>query len=334
LIRNNIDIGTLSEHEAKFLLSQMLDFTQKLEAENNQLRQEINSLKEELDQFIERKDPTPEINPKAVHIVIGESEAGTIRVGMGDKHRVIGIPDFFAMGPLYRLHEEEGRIFRREWLKNHISDFIEFEYETRFTKTVEEIKAIQEQLPIILWIGDNASEQTGLRFVLFLLTNKPNDVYLIHSTSSYENLINTDEVQYKLMHTGEIIPDKVTIIYEQQLGSPLTEEERSKLASEWRRLSDSKEVLRIWDDDEIKNVAEDNFDSYIVDRARDLHERFGMEEFIKAYRLVGEVYGNLDDLIGDRFIEYRLRSLIYKGILEIKGVPKGIRYYSIRLKQT
>ncbi|WP_456270555.1 DUF3658 domain-containing protein [Bacillus sp. AK130] len=36
--------------------------------------------------------------------------------------------------------------------------------------------------------------------------------------------------------------------------------------------------------------------------------------------------------IGDEFIEYRILELIRKGIFEMEGVPKGMRYFSIRLK--
>ncbi|RAS76183.1 DUF3658 domain-containing protein [Priestia endophytica] len=34
---------------------------------------------------------------------------------------------------------------------------------------------------------------------------------------------------------------------------------------------------------------------------------------------------------GDNYYEYRLRHLITSEILELKGVPKAMRFYSIRL---
>lgn len=40
-----------------------------------------------------------------------------------------------------------------------------------------------------------------------------------------------------------------------------------------------------------------------------------------------------DECIRDVFFEYRLRHLIYEGRLEIKGVPRAMRYYGLRLKK-
>ncbi|WP_423778625.1 DUF3658 domain-containing protein [Enterococcus faecium] len=37
--------------------------------------------------------------------------------------------------------------------------------------------------------------------------------------------------------------------------------------------------------------------------------------------------------IGDQFLEYRVRHLIVNGQFEIKGVPKAMRYYSVRLRK-
>ncbi|MCG3421024.1 DUF3658 domain-containing protein [Oceanobacillus sp. GSFE11] len=54
---------------------------------------------------------------------------------------------------------------------------------------------------------------------------------------------------------------------------------------------------------------------------------------MKAARLIGEVYGHIDNNVGDPFLEYRVRTLIYGGFFEVKGIPKAMRYYSIKLKQ-
>ncbi|WP_083930213.1 DUF3658 domain-containing protein [Paenibacillus sanguinis] len=36
---------------------------------------------------------------------------------------------------------------------------------------------------------------------------------------------------------------------------------------------------------------------------------------------------------GDAYFEYRLRTLVYDGVLEIKGFPTAMRYYSVRRKR-
>lgn len=90
-----------------------------------------------------------------VHLVCGESPAGYLRVGLGRENKVIGFPDFFAVGPIKELPEKVGRKRRYEWLRDHLNypnDFIEKEYEKRFSKTLAEIDAIPDHVPIVIWI--------------------------------------------------------------------------------------------------------------------------------------------------------------------------------------
>jgi len=272
---------------------------------------------------------------EAVHIVCGESTAGSLRVGLGRKNRIIGFPDFFAVGPILELHNEVGRKRRYEWLRDHLNypdDFIGEEYESRFSKTLADIDAIPDYVPIIIWTGENADEQTGLRYFLFLLKEKPNEVFLINTTIAYQDLFNTSEFQYFYFHTGEVAPEKLNTIYQRALTKPLTTEERNQFGKEWLTLSVTKGVVRIWENDKIREVGECHFDELIVASAQTLHDKQREKDFIKSGRLIGEVFGRIDNNVGDTFLEYRLRSLISKGVFEIKGVPKGMRYYSVKLK--
>ena len=54
---------------------------------------------------------------------------------------------------------------------------IEEEYESRYLKTSAEIAAIPEHIPIVIWTAENADEQTGIRYLLYLLKEKTSDVF-------------------------------------------------------------------------------------------------------------------------------------------------------------
>jgi len=41
----------------------------------------------------------------------------------------------------------------------------------------------------------------------------------------------------------------------------------------------------------------------------------------------------LDQRIGDEYFEYRLVHLVVKGAFEIEGVPRAMRFYSVKLRQ-
>mgnify|MGYP001290586395 CR=1 FL=1 len=76
----------------------------------------------------------------------------------------------------------------------------------------------------------------------------------------------------------------------------------------------------------------DYFDDYLRNTVKELHESKGNRDFIRAARVVGQALGYCEQCIGDGYFEYRLRELVYRGVLEIKGVPRAMRYYSVRLK--
>ncbi|WP_241746648.1 DUF1835 domain-containing protein [Cytobacillus firmus] len=116
------------------------------------------------------------------HILCGESPAGSLKVGLSKENKVIGFPDFFSNGPLWKIDEEEGRKKRLEWLMDHINmheDYLEKEYDRKIASALEEIDAIPAGKPIVIWTADNADEQTGLRYFLHLIRNKDNMCMLL-----------------------------------------------------------------------------------------------------------------------------------------------------------
>lgn len=333
-IRNSVN--QLTESEAKGFLLHMMIRLKDIQESNKLEKQTIDDLLAWWNQFIKlvEQQRGEERKYNMVHIVCGESAAGSLKVGLKKENKVIGFPDFFAAGPIWKLHEEVGRRHRYEWLRDHLNvedDFIEKEYQKRFTKTLAEIEAIPDHVPIVLWTGENAGEQTGIRYLLYLLKEKPNDIFLINTTLAYQDLFNTEEFQYGYVHTGSASPEDLRTIYQSSLLDPLPLEERSRFENEWLALSNTKGVVRIWENHIIKEVGEDYFDELLITAAQNLHKQKG-RAFIQAGRLIGEVLGQIDGMVGDSFLEYRVRSLIYQGFFEIKGIPKAMRYYSVRIR--
>ena len=165
--------------------------------------------------------PTAEKDYKAVHIVFGDSPAGSLKrvlkdMELQDSEGVIHFSDLFSIGPIWRLSDETGLNQRAEWLRNHINyDEDDMErYQDAFTSTVLNIRSIRSNIPIMIWAGDNSHEQTALRFVLYLLREKANNIFIIKTTASYKQLFNMPEAECYPLHTGEIIPEKLRLIYE------------------------------------------------------------------------------------------------------------------------
>lgn len=276
-----------------------------------------------------------------VHILFGDAPAGSLRValkGLGryKMEKVISFWDMFSIGPILQLHEEIGVEARLNWMKNVMNDENEdFHVFVRsFQESVDQIKSIPEDETITIWIADNSHEQTGLRYVVQLLKSRGNDIKVINTTKKHSELFNKEDIEYTVLHTGEIHPEKLQVIYEHSKNkAPLTKHEREDLENEWLSLSNNQETLRIWKNDRIQSVPEDFYDQFIIQRARYLHRQPELNGFMKSARLIGDVLGHLEQHVGDSFLEYRLRMLIDAGKFESEGSLKAMRFYSVRLNQ-
>ena len=64
-----------------------------------------------------------------------------------------------------------------------------------------------------------------------------------------------------------------------------------------------------------------------------MHNKQESKDFIKAARVIGEILGHMDEMISDSFLEFRIRHLVYHGVFELKGIPKSMRHYSVKLRK-
>lgn len=267
----------------------------------------------------------------AVHIVSSESAAGSLRVGLEWPKTVIGFPDFLSIGPLGKLDEKLAQTYRKEWLMENINFEEETEYPIKFSNTLRELEDIPSEDPIYIWYGNNANEQVCMRFLLYLLRDKTNEIFLINSTELSEKHITTTEEQGQIFDTSQIKSEEVNLLFDvNKRGNSLSNKERTQLQMEWEALAQTKENLRIWNNGEIKGVPENHFDVEILHTIEKLHEQQGNRDFIKVGRVVEELFIQIDEFAGIYFLEYRIRHLIYSGFLELKGIPKSILHYSVR----
>lgn len=276
-----------------------------------------------------------------IHIVFGESASATLKEGVLKKkgitnETVITVQDIFSVGPIWHLNSKQGIEQRFQWMSRTIKEY-EDEYEEEKHRELEAINQIEHnsnEQPITIWISESASEQTGLRYVLFLLREKTNQIRVINTTKLMDDLFcRPGQIQYAVRHTGEIAPEKFQTFYEEATKiNFLNQRERSRFEAEWLKLAESSDNLRIWQDAGVQNVPEDYYDNYIADRAKELHNQQKKKEYIKSARLIGEVLGTLGQHVGDEFLQYRLRELIKQGIFEVEGSMVAMRFYSVRLK--
>ncbi|MBC6973342.1 DUF1835 domain-containing protein [Bacillus sp. Xin] len=326
-------IENMPEDEAKSLLRLILIQLDLMETEPSENRMTI--LTEIPKQLIESQKPKLHIKEsKHVHIAFGDSPAGCIKYMLKQasltEDYVILFSDAFSIGPIHQLELEAGQVARQQWLSRNLNSYdlyFEEEYLSTFRQSMEELQSIPQDIPITIWKANNTHEHVGLCFVLAHLQDRDN----IH-------VINTSEARelfpegYDIRATGELSPEQLAIIYEKYENSALlSEEERKGFEQEWKLLSETTDLLRIWNENKVQSVQEDYFDSFIVECAEKLKTA---RSFCKAPRLIGEVLGHIEQVIGDIFLEYRLRTLIQQGVFEMEGTLKAMRYYSVKLKKS
>ncbi|GIN84455.1 hypothetical protein J6TS2_08410 [Heyndrickxia sporothermodurans] len=294
------------------------------EEDRNQMLQMINKLIQ-----IQRQSLTQnKVEP--VHIVCSEAAAGCLRVGLDYPKTVIGVDGMFSIGPIWRLEHKEGIVFRNEWLNDRINfGNDDYTFENNFANALLEIEDIFGSAPIHIWFANNADEQIGLRFILYLLKNKQNDIFLFNTSELYTSFYRQELENH--MYTAEIYPEKIRMMYKEHKGTPLTEKERVHFEREWEALSQSKDVLHIYQKNDIMSIPEPYYDSMIIDTIKQMHAQQKVKDYILTAELIGDLlqsYPSANIL----FLEYRIRELVYAGVLELKGVPKSMRHYRVKIK--
>ncbi|MEC1981983.1 DUF1835 domain-containing protein [Bacillus cereus] len=330
-IKNAVE--DMYEDEAKDLLQSILIQLNLLE--ENYSEDTIKNLMDIPKQLT--SNPTYKRNVKEsthVHIAFDDSTVGCLKYMLSQEElfeeSVVAFSEFFSIGPIYRLHTNEGQLARQKWLINNLTaydSYFEEEYLSRFIATIEELHTIPVETPITIWKADNAHEHVGLSFVIAQLKDKKNIRVINTSEASREIL----KQEYDIRGTGELPPESLALFQKSFIKLPyLTEEKRMKFEHEWDKLSESIECLRVWKENEVHSVQEDYFDQFIIECAKSVGAD---REFLKAPRVIGEALGLVEQLVGDTFLEYRLKQLIKQEVFEFEGTLDEMRFYSVKLRK-
>jgi Protein of unknown function/Domain of unknown function (DUF1835) len=274
-----------------------------------------------------------------IHLVFSQSVGGCLKItlsnlGLRNTHKVHALWDIFSAGPVQDLHMARGVEKRFEWKYEHlINELNQFEEcEKNYYETWKYLDSIPRGESITIWAGENALEQTGLRYAAHLVKERIDiDVFVINTTMKYIKLFKQPKRFYIPYYSGEIPPEKMAVIYDHSKHvPPLTDHERDDLLRDWKEVSKENQTLRLWRNGRLNGVSEDYYDEFIINKAEGILNK-NNNEFIKAGRVIGEVIGQIDQTIGDDFLEFRLRTLVEKGVLEAEGTFTSIRDYHVRL---
>lgn len=331
-------IDKLSEYEAKNLLLQLLNRSET--SSDSAFVTDISIMQQSIIQTMNILGNVPRAN--TVHIVFSQAAAKNLRSIFSllddiQTNQVIALPSLLAIGPMANFHTEQGRTVRGAWLKErlrNLSDWIDATVQ-HVRRGIAEIQAITPGQEVVIWVCNNAQEQTGLRVVLALLKNYSNQISVFNAFDAF-HVIHTysqlAEENYPRV-VEELTADECQLLYDKYAIHPLSAVQRQSLEEEgWNILNGPAYTIRTWENHTLLNDYNENRDDeLIVHCAKALHAKQHTKSVIPVLRLVGEVIGQMKEPLADEWIEYRIRQLIAQGLFTHEGELNTKRWYSVEL---
>ena len=283
-----LGVDKLSEKEAKQILYLLIrQMTDDVEADPKDIYRQL----KDLFVILQGEDVGSSCAISTFHLVFNESLATDIKSAINEfgyqaTHKVIVFHDNLAVGPLLHYDDPNGRRLRAEWFGKNIN--IEGNVkggpsEETHDIFLNEVGNIPTNASILIWVGDNANDQLGLRYISSLLSRSPNIISVINHTATSRFGVRT--------------------ILEGKNLSQLSYKRMVHLQDEWNMLASQYGVLRMWhaETGKIEEVPADYFDAY-------LSEVMEREAGIHPLRVIGEVVATYYYCYSE-YLEYRFRSL-------------------------
>jgi hypothetical protein len=275
------------------------------------------------------------------YLLFGLSEAGSMKVALsrlGCRHliRVLSFNETFTAGPLHKLHREEGYYTRELWFQERFPDQgYQLNPQHKLEAMIRTLKEIPEDKKITIWCGDNSHDQTGLRFSLFILSERKQPIHVINPIEAYGEIPEIAE-QFSIglspQSLGQLPNEAVqTIIKNTEKTQPLTFAQRKQYELEWQEISNTEDMLRIWSNGQLTNVPETYYDEKILSLILQLQKNEKGDHYVNAGLIVGAIIEQWNLFISTSFIEYRFWRLISEGKLLFKGIPYAMHLYFLRI---
>jgi|LGOV01.1.fsa_nt_gb hypothetical protein len=260
-----------------------------------------------------------------VHIVFGDSGAGSLKHYFSTNKspysgEVINLFEDFSVGPIYHLEDQdylEKRLFWVETMFNLVSPGEGDLFKKEFYQAYKMIHSISERKKIVVWYGENTSDYIGLRYVIKNCDYNEN-IYCVNVTQSCD-------LNNAIVYNGGIALGACTLEEINQVIhhiKKVTRDDYNQLINEWNQLSNSKGDLRIFENSKIIDVDSTYYDSDILN--------YCTHHFVNYCRVIGNTLGHSAQLIGDLFVDFRIRKLIDNNKIEVKGNLKNIRNCEIK----
>ncbi|GGF90778.1 hypothetical protein GCM10010912_39850 [Paenibacillus albidus] len=278
-----------------------------------------------------------------VHIVFSLSDAGSLKVtlsklGKRQECNVLAFNEHFSAGPITDLITMKGQQHRQLWLMDHDQDYYSesiVNREHQIECMMDRLRKIPESKTVVIWCGDNAHDQTGFRFALYLLRERKGPVHVVNVTQIHKNM--GLHLEKGVIPYAQALIERenyIELVRNYGEGYPLDPDQRKLYESEWTELSSQDHIIRLWEGGKVIGCEEDILDAVIVNSVNELQKERMHDDFIKAGEVVTKVLEISQQYVGYSFIVYRIWRLVSDGVLTFQGIPGMLHKFSIRLSNS
>jgi hypothetical protein len=248
-----------------------------------------------------------------LHIVQGESAEGLVFSMLKEhnisNHNIFMILDDLSVGPLIDVDAEIPNS-RIEFWENLLENQYDLDIKSMLIATNKELSYLNKSnLPIVVWVGQNASEILLLKRIAYYLRDGKVPLYKANIPLDYPNAILKGQTAIPMLNN-----DSAWFLY--QNIQKLNTNEISELANEWEMLKSQSPIsIRSYINGKFNTWSEDYFDENILNMIGN--------DWIKASYVIGTVMANADFLIGDTYLKYRLGLMVKSNQLELEDTANG-----------
>lgn len=172
---------------------------------------------------------------------------------------------------------------------------------------------------ITLWVGDSCHDILATGWLLSFLSAYDTSIYFIDlSRVDKEDWVFGKTAVNLAMYTPEQLPKLW------KYRKRMDDAEKNKYLDIFKKACQENSPYRIQIEDDIVSVPGDYFDTYILS--------FIDGEWKLCSHIIGQILKDGEHGISDTTVEWNIRKMIGKGILEYSGSLEGVKSYSIKRK--
>ncbi|CAH1210579.1 DUF1835 domain-containing protein [Paenibacillus sp. JJ-223] len=276
-----------------------------------------------------------------VHIIFSLSDAGSLKVTLSKlgkrlENRVLAFNDMFSVGPIKDLHTLRGQQARQAWITENDPEHlfsVRHNAANEIGAMMDTLRNIPESKKVIIWCADNAHDQTGLRFALYVLRERKNVIHIANVTHACKEMGTNwgeEAAPYAAAHIER--DTYVEMVKNYGEGYALNRAERIALEAEWEELAGQDHILRLWKNGSIIGCEEEDLDDVIVSSMVELQRhQENSGAFVEAADLVIHVLNSIRQRVTLTFITHRIWKLVSEGVFVFRGMPGQLHQFSLRL---